>query len=38
MYTLGALPTFPSSFPYRDYIYIADLNICLLYTSDAADD
>lgn len=27
MYTLGALPTFPSSFPYRDYIYIADLNI-----------
>lgn len=24
MYTLGALPTFPSSFPYRDYIYIAD--------------
>lgn len=27
MYTLGAIPTFPESFHYKDYIYILDLDV-----------
>lgn len=27
MYALGAMPTFPERFPYREYIYIIDLNV-----------
>lgn len=27
MYALGAIPTFPERFPYREYIYIVDLDV-----------
>ena len=27
MYALGAIPTFPERFPYKEYIYIVDLDI-----------
>ena len=26
-YTLGAMPTFPDGFPYREYMYIVDLDV-----------
>ena len=27
MYAFGAIPTFPERFPYREYIYIVDLDV-----------